>query len=203
MRRENLFALLVFDLIAITTINAQTTIPGGYVSGTWKASSSPYLIQGNITIHADSVLAIEPGVKVNFQGYYSLAVEGTLNAVGRSQDSIIFTAANIVTGWQGIRIGEGADSTRLDYCIIDHGINTGMSYGGGIFCASASQLLAIAYFQTTGLSEVEVYMLRSSMILARLESTIAYFTNNQAEQHGGGIWFQGAGTYPYKLSVRG
>ena len=61
MRRENLFALLVFDLIAITTINAQTTIPGGYVSGTWKASSSPYLIQGNITIHADSVLAIEPG----------------------------------------------------------------------------------------------------------------------------------------------
>ena len=183
-------SVLTFGLLSISIINAQTTIPGGYVSGTWKASNSPYLIHGDITIYADSKLTIEPGVEVNFQGYYSLAVDGALEAVGTALDSIIFTAADTVTGWQGIRIGEGADSTRLDYCIIDHGFNTGMAFGGGIFCASASTVISHCLF-----SDNRAYRGGGIYVEIQYDSdpfsiTDCIFTNNQAEQHGGGIWFR-------------
>ena len=49
-------------------------IPGGDVFGTWDASGSPYLIDGDITIPTGATLTIEPGVDVLFQSWYSLTV---------------------------------------------------------------------------------------------------------------------------------
>ena len=127
MRGLLAFVSFLAAIGATTPAFGDTVIPTGTVSGIWTAAESPYLIEGDIAIHADSVLTIEPGVVVNFQGHYHLAVNGALLAVGTAEDSILFTAADTEIGWKGIRINEGIDSTRLEYCIAEHGHRTGSS----------------------------------------------------------------------------
>ncbi|MCD4760778.1 hypothetical protein K8R42_02680, partial [bacterium] len=127
---KTLFLVFIFILCS-TSILAQTTVPGGNISGTWTTANSPYLINGNITIHADSSLSIEQGVEVIFQGLYSLQVNGSLVAIGTEVDSISFCPSDTSVGWRGIRIDAGADSSRLSYATIDYGRNAD---GGGIYC---------------------------------------------------------------------
>ncbi|MBN2619775.1 hypothetical protein JXB22_01700, partial [candidate division WOR-3 bacterium] len=80
---------------ALSTLFADT-IPGGDVSGTWVADSSPYYIAGNITVASNDTLLIEPGVEVSFLGYHAMYVNGFLEAVGTEADSIWFAG-----GWLG------------------------------------------------------------------------------------------------------
>ena len=124
MAKKNLFVLLFFGLMAITAINAQTTIPGGYVSGTWTASGSPYNIMGDITLHADSALTIEPGTDIIFQGQFILNVLGNLSATGTPTDSISFLPADSISGWGGILV-DGPD-IEWSYCNIKY-VNTMLS----------------------------------------------------------------------------
>jgi hypothetical protein len=104
-------ALTISVLLNVSSF-AQTTVPGGEVSGTWDLLSSPYHINGDITIPDDSTLIIEPGVKVEFPGHFSLIVLGRLLAVGTETDSILFTVNDTtgfsdpdtsLGGWYGIR----------------------------------------------------------------------------------------------------
>jgi len=60
---KSVFVFLILLMISVV-LSAQTTIPGGNVSGTWTVVGSPYLVQGNITILAQSVLTIEASVEV-------------------------------------------------------------------------------------------------------------------------------------------
>ena len=55
-------------LLAGTAVVAETIVPAGDVFGTWTAGGSPYLVQGNIMVPGGSILTIEPGVDVSFQG---------------------------------------------------------------------------------------------------------------------------------------
>jgi hypothetical protein len=132
MRINVLLYILVFSTF---TGISQTNIPGGFVSGNWVSSQSPYYIQGNIEIHFDSVLNIEPGVDVLFDGSYKLTVRGQLNAMGNETDSILFTAINTTTGWQGIefyQINGGVGISKLHYCILTHGYKAN-GMGGAIY----------------------------------------------------------------------
>jgi len=153
--------ILVFIFLFLSQVAfSQTTIPGGYVSGTWTAAASPYNIHGDITIHADSILIIEPGVDVIFQNFYGITVEGALIANGTRQDSISFTAADTVIGWQGLEILQTADTTHLNHCIIEYGRATGNDdNGGGIYCLSR-----------------------------RTDITNCTIQKNEAEGHGGGLY---------------
>ncbi len=94
------------------------TIPGGDVSGTWYAANSPYYITGNIRVPAGDTLTIEPAVQVSFLGYYSLTVNGWLEAVGTGTDSIRFAGGSIISF-----IG-APDSSHLVYCSI---VTTGLA----------------------------------------------------------------------------
>ena len=96
----------------INSVSAETIVPGGSVSGTWTVSGSPYLIQGNINVPADSTLTIEPGVQVSFQGGYGLTVNGLLEAVGTEADSIRFTA---VSWWNGVTFNNAVDVSHVSY----------------------------------------------------------------------------------------
>ena len=114
---------LIFIFIFIlfnTFIYAQTTIPGGNVSGLWTVAGSPYLVQGNITIPSGSTLNIEPAVVVEFQGSYGLTVSGYLEAVGTETDSIHFVPADTTAGWTGIYFAGGPDTSHLVYCTISN-----------------------------------------------------------------------------------
>jgi hypothetical protein len=124
-------------LLMSAILYAQTIIPGGYVSGLWTMSGSPYLIQGQITVHSDSILQIGPGAEVRFQGHYKLNVNGILNAEGTEIHPIYFTAVDTVVGWHGIRLVNAVDSSHIFYCVIQYGRASGTGEdhdGGGIYC---------------------------------------------------------------------
>jgi hypothetical protein len=126
---------------------AQTSVPGGNVSGIWTSSGSPYNIEGEITIPSSDTLIIEPGVDVIFQGHYKLIVNGWLLAEGTEEDSILFTAANTSEGWHGIRFIDAPDSSKLIFCHITNGYAIGISggsddEGGGIYCDSSNPVIS-------------------------------------------------------------
>lgn len=138
-------SIILFYLVIIITFTSpgQTIIPGGFVSGTWGSSQSPYHIQGNIEIHYDSSLIIEPGVDVLFDGSYKLTVHGLLNASGTATDSILFTATDPAIGWQGIefiQINESLGESTIKYCTLTHGKKTSGS-GGAIYVYQSENVL--------------------------------------------------------------
>ncbi len=146
MRFLPIFAFLIITPIAVF---AQTIVPGGYVSGNWPASGSPYLVQGEIIIDQNSTLSIEPGCRVIFQGHFPLTVYGRLAASGTEEDSIVFTAADTAEGWDGVHIidlnSNILDSTKLEYCVIKKGLGRDsegpLKNGGGLFIYQSSKLL--------------------------------------------------------------
>ena len=102
---------------------AQTNIAAGKVYGTWKKTGSPYKINGQISVPKDSTLHIESGVKVEFQGAYMMHVYGSIQAIGKTADTITFTPANKTTGWQGIHVHKnkaGADSNLFAWCKFEY-----------------------------------------------------------------------------------
>jgi len=133
---------MIFSLLfgLLSPLSAETIIPGGYVSGVWTVAGAPYLIQGDITIHADSTLNIEPGVEVNFQGFYSLTVNGFLEAVGTEADSIHFFSDSAL-GWNSLRFGDAPDSSHLAFCTISQ---SGNPYGGmgGLICTNSNPVIS-------------------------------------------------------------
>lgn len=206
---KSLSALTLFFAVFINTLTyAQTSIPGGDISGTWLLAESPYLINGDITIPDNLTLIIEPGVKVEFQGHYSLNVQGRLLAVGTEADSILFTVNdttgfslynNTLGGWGGIRFSDtpvNNDSSKISYCCLEYGkaIAPGWPfYAGGAICilqfgkVKISDCLIQNNF-STGTSEEHaiaggLYLFKSNIIVKNTT-----FLNNHS--HGGGaIYF--------------
>ncbi|UCF64454.1 MAG: hypothetical protein JSW33_01095, partial [bacterium] len=131
MQLRNCVLLLIssFNLLS----QAQTIISPGDVSGSWPISGSPYLIQGDILIPADSTLTIEPGVTVEFQGHYTLNVQGRLLAIGAENDTILFTVSDTsgfsnpdtsLGGWNSIRFIDtpsNNDSSKFNFCRFQYG----------------------------------------------------------------------------------
>jgi len=119
-------SFLLFSLSGIFCLglNGQTPIPGGEVSGTWSIDGSPYLIQNTITVPNDATLIIEPGVVVEFQGSYTMYVNGCVLAMGTETDSILFTAADTNEGFNSIRYlatTNNNDTSRYEFCVFTYG----------------------------------------------------------------------------------
>jgi predicted outer membrane repeat protein len=140
---KTLAVILSMIFLSFYTLS-QTPVPESDVSGQWTKEGSPYLIGGEITIPQDQTLTVEPGVQVIFQGHYKFIIQGTLLAMGNQQDSIIFTAADVETGWHSLRFLDtetsGQDSSRIMYCVIEKGIASGScpdNRGAGIFMSHA------------------------------------------------------------------
>ena len=119
-------------MLVYSISNSQTIIVEGNVAGLWNSNNSPYLIEGDITLPADSSLIIEPGVDVIFQGHYHFQIYGSLNAEGTREDSINFTINdtagfaqldNYSSGWGGIQFierGQTDDTSTLKFCLIEY-----------------------------------------------------------------------------------
>ncbi len=128
--KRKIFLSCCIATLALLNCTAQTSVPGGNVSGIWNLAGSPYNVQGSIQITDGSTLTIEPGVTVAFQGTYKLLVLGRLLAIGNSTDSIRFIAANTANGWRGIRFDNTStsnDSSEIIFCRLDYGKATGSS----------------------------------------------------------------------------
>jgi parallel beta-helix repeat protein len=148
---------LFFILVCFEFLFSQTTIPEGNVSGNWELNGSPYLIEGEITIPDGETLTIEPGITVEFQGFYSLYVQGRLLALGTEQDSICFTVADTsgffmadttCGAWDGIHFIETPttnDSSKIIYSILEFSKAPIEQYsnwnGGAIYIYDYSKVL--------------------------------------------------------------
>jgi hypothetical protein len=95
----------------------------GDVWGAWSADSNPYRVVGELRVPPGSTLVIHPGCYIDFQGHYKFIVDSTatLLAVGTESDSVTFTTADTATGWFGLRFYFADSSSRLSYCVIEHG----------------------------------------------------------------------------------
>ncbi len=106
-------------------IYTEGTELSGVLSGenlTWTKENSPYKVTGNILVEDGSELVIEPGVKVYFTGNYYLKMNGSINAVGTSDEPVLFTKSASYTGiWGGIRVG-GGSMTVSDYTYVSGNI---------------------------------------------------------------------------------
>jgi hypothetical protein len=129
MKLAHIFPAILLAMLNFHTFG-QTNIPGGEVYGAWDVAGSPYLINETVTIPDDSTLVIEPGVVVEFQGYYALQVQGRLLAVGTPSDSILFTVNDTIGfsqadtslgGWNGIRFTDTPlenDTSKIIHCCL-------------------------------------------------------------------------------------
>jgi hypothetical protein len=189
MKNFSLFFVLIsfFLLISLQSVFSQTTIPGGYVSGTWTAAGSPYLVQGSITIHSDSMLTIEPGVDVNFQGLYSLTVNGLLEAVGTETDSIHFFPADISVSWWGILFENAPDSSHLAYCTVSY-VGTFIFGYGGIRCTNSNPVITHCRISNNN-SRLNNPTYGGGIALNNSNAEISWcnISNNFSELYGGGI----------------
>lgn len=147
MKRKLLIIILFAFIGWNNNAEAQTTVPGGNVSGVWTLSGSPYNVQGSIKIQNDSTLTIQPGVTINFHGTYKLVVLGRLLAIGTAADTITFTAINTGSGWRGIRFDtttSNNDTSKIKYCKLQYGKATGPSpddNGGAISFINFSKVV--------------------------------------------------------------
>jgi len=179
-------SILLYGTLSLSIAQADTIIPGGYVSGTWTLAGSPYQVQGNITIHGDSTLTIEPAVDVIFQGYYRLYVSGVLEAIGTASDSIRFVPADTSTGWRGIYYQSGGPlPQQLSYCDIEYSREGGIQMQGLMLTLQVSHC-TIAHCRHTLGGGVLVWN-HGNLVITN--STIAY---NTAESDTGG---KGGGIY--------
>ena len=89
-----IIAVLVGSLLLIGNVHASTPVSGTItLDATWTKASSPYMLTGTVTVNSGVTLTIEPGVTVDFYSY-SLQVSGTLNAIGTSDNQIVFTTGS-------------------------------------------------------------------------------------------------------------
>jgi hypothetical protein len=144
-------------LFSVISLFSQTSIMPGDVSGTWGILGSPYLITGDVTIPDDSTLIIEPGVSVEFQGYYALNVQGRLLAIGTPMDTISFTINDTtgfhnpdttLGGWNGIQFidtPQENDTSKIQYCRLEYGKAVGSnppeSNGGAVYISNFHNVL--------------------------------------------------------------
>jgi hypothetical protein len=122
---------------------------------TWTFEGSPYTLTGPVGVTNGVTLTIQPGASVNLGAYY-LQVNGTLNAVGNSNDKIVITGGqggmgsilftklspswneqtgkgsilqNVIINSE-IAIGIGGTSPKIDSCQINGAIITSDESGG-------------------------------------------------------------------------
>jgi hypothetical protein len=125
-------------IVILFSANAQAIDHSGDVWGVWSPDNNPHNIIGEVRIPPESTLVIQPGCYIDFQGHYEFLVDtsATLIAAGTESDSIVFTAADTITGWHGIRFYSANGSSEISYCRIEYAnatVSGKYQKGGGIY----------------------------------------------------------------------
>lgn len=128
----NIMKNLVYSLIIILSgllqsdMQAQTNVSGSIHSDvTWTLSNSPYHVTSDIYVFPGVTLTVEPGVKVIFDGDYTLEIRGKIMANGNSANPIYFCGKMIVSGsdtfyalWRRVYLEPNNKGTgEFEYCV--------------------------------------------------------------------------------------
>jgi predicted outer membrane repeat protein len=188
-------AILLLILATSNPLHASSITVSGIISTntTWSGIDT-VKVTGNITINNGVTLTINPGIKVVFQGFYSVNVQGCLLAIGTSSQMIKFTALNQSNGWNRIILNnpfDTNDSTKIVYCHMEYGKATGSapnSYGGCMYVYSFNKVLIFHSTFQNNSSEARGGALycESSNISIRA----CNFQNNSASSFGGAMYLR-------------
>jgi hypothetical protein len=108
-------------LAAAQSAQAATIVPGGSQVGgqVWTAAGSPYIVDGDITVAANTALFIEAGTEVTFTdtdstssgtnpGDAELIVDGALSIAGTLANPVLMRATTPNGTWGGFAVGPSA-----------------------------------------------------------------------------------------------
>ena len=100
----------------------QTTINGGDIFGTLTKANSPYYIADDVTVPADSLLIIEPGVYMDFADTVKLIVRGNIKSIGTLSNPITYTCSDSMIGWGGVVIVNNptSDTNKFEHCFVEY-----------------------------------------------------------------------------------
>lgn len=178
------YALLTC-LIFSPALADTTFVSGTIVSQTWTPAGSPYCLTGNILV---ATLTIQPGVRVVALGNHVFEVGGVLTAVGAPLDSIIFTKAGSVVGWQGIFFNFSSPGSELAYCRIEKSTNSGIRIANSVPVIRNCTIAGNSGILGGGLSVAGSLNLTD----CRIADNIVSLSGNGSVSQGGGIYVVGA-----------
>ncbi len=121
------------------------------VNTMWDADT--IAVVGDLTINNDVILEIAPGTNIEFAGFYSISVAGTIIAEGDPENRILFHSSSsqlyqpdttMEGSWNGINFINTATTNQLSvftYCIFENSKSlTEDRLGGVISCYNFSKL---------------------------------------------------------------
>jgi predicted outer membrane repeat protein len=120
-KQFNIIAIIIIYLYIYWGPSLKATEVSGDVSGIWVPDD--YQVIGDLRVPPGLSLAIMPGSRIEFQGYYQFVVDSlaTLRAVGLESDSIVFTSNSPSVGWNGVRFYWADSSCEIAYCHFEWG----------------------------------------------------------------------------------
>ncbi|UCE73689.1 MAG: right-handed parallel beta-helix repeat-containing protein, partial [Methanomassiliicoccales archaeon] len=178
--------MFIFIQCEIETRAQQTIISE---DTTWTLGNSPYIITGNVLVEHGATLTIEPGVKVKFDGFYYMQIEGKLVAEGTENNMITFTSnkdSPAPKDWRSIKFMKNADyGSSFKYCKIEYAY-TGIVLDDIIFYAAPN--ITNSIIQDNSWGGIEYYTSGDSTINSNKQITNNTIMNT-AEGHSIDIHF--------------
>lgn len=176
-------------LLSPAAASATTWVPqGGITTNTeWTTAGSPYVIDsGGSTVNSGVTLTIDPGVVVKFESSATLAVYGTLSAVGTSGSRITFTSIedDTVAGdtsGDGTTSGSPGDWNHIaflssgvgsfDYSSVRYGAVGSTAYGYGAIYTQDSASVTIDHGLLTDNQSAGALANGGTMTISHTESS--------------------------------
>jgi PKD repeat protein len=126
--------IILLTTLGITGVSQNISVSGTIQENTVWAADTVNIV-GDITVIKGVTLEIAAGTYIRAQGYYKINVAGTVNAIGTSENTIVFSVADTTGfisennsysgGWGGFHFcGEPenyGDASTLKYCRLEYG----------------------------------------------------------------------------------
>jgi parallel beta-helix repeat protein len=162
--RRVFFQILLFAALSGSVLAG--TVGGMLSSNTvWDSSESPYVLTGHVVVASNALLEIHPGTEVRLPADSAIVVYGTLDAMGDTNDPIVFT--NHIPGTNGYGIaflGTGTNGMLSTTGIFEHcsfyslraPVYETVEYPGAVYGIGARLSVSNCTFEETLIQAVQV-----------------------------------------------